>query len=107
MSNSSGGRAAIVLGTLAVAAIPIGALVSNVRAEVDLLQAELVAVPVALVLGLLALSAARRARYRLQRSVRRTGERTVKAGRLMAWTGLYVAVTGGLALGVYGLLRVS
>jgi hypothetical protein len=101
------GRAAIVLGLLAIAAIPAGAVVSWQRAEVRLLQAELVAVPVGFVLGLVALSTARRARYRVERSVRRAGEGTARAARLLAWTGLYLAVTGGLALAFYGVLRVS
>jgi hypothetical protein len=47
----------------------------------------------------------RRARYRLERSVRRAGDGLVRASRLVAWTGVYVAVTGGLALAFYGVLR--
>jgi len=101
------GTLAIVLGLLAIAAIPVGAAVSVVREEVTLLEAEIVAVPVAFVLGLLALSASRRARYRVERSVRRAGEGTARAARFLAWTGLYCAVTGGLALAFYGFLRAS
>jgi hypothetical protein len=108
MSGSkSRARAAIFFGLLAIAAIPAGAVVSWQRPEVHLLQAELVAVPVAFVCGLIALAASRRARYRVERSVRRAGERTARAARWLAWTGLYVAVTGGLALAFYGVLRAS
>ena len=106
-SSRAAGRAALVLGLLAVAAIPAGGAVAAVREEVRLLRAELVAVPVGFVLGLAAVSASRRARYRLQRSVRRAGARTVRAGRFVAWAGLYLAVTGGLALAFYGVLRAS
>ncbi len=40
-------------------------------------------------------------------SVRRAAERSVRVARFLALTGLYVAVTGGLALGFYGLLHVT
>jgi hypothetical protein len=62
-------------------------------------------VPVALVCGFLAVLVARRARFRLDRSVRRAGERLVRTSRWLAWCGLYVAVTGCLALVFYGVLR--
>jgi hypothetical protein len=55
--------------------------------------------------GLLALGLARRARQRLERSVRRAGAGIVRTGRWFAWSGLYLAATGALALGFYGLLR--
>jgi uncharacterized membrane protein YfcA len=106
MSDSrAAARAAIVLGALALAAIPAGVLVANSAGSVELLQAELVAVPVAVVLGLAALSLARRARYRLDRSVHRRGRRKVRVARWVAWAGLYAGITGALALAVYGVLR--
>jgi hypothetical protein len=98
---------AIVLGGLAVAAIPAGVAVANLAAEVELLEAMVVAVPVALVLGLVALSFARRARFRLERSLDPAGRRAVGVGRFLAWAGIYAGVTGALALGVYGVLRWS
>jgi protein-S-isoprenylcysteine O-methyltransferase Ste14 len=100
-------RFALVLGVLSLAAVPVGALASSLRPELTLLEAELVAVPVGLVLGLLALLLSRRARLRLVRSVRRTGEKLVRTARLVAWSGVYVCVTGGLALAFYGVLRAS
>jgi hypothetical protein len=84
---------ALVLGILALAAIPVAA--------------EIVAVPIAFVLGLIAVSLSRRARLRVERSVRRAGEGLVRAARLVAWSGVYIAVTGGLALAFYGVLRAS
>jgi hypothetical protein len=98
---------ALVLGLLALAAIPVAAVVSATSEEIGLLEAELVAVPAAFVLGLVAVSFSRRARYRVERSVRRAGGGLVRAARLVAWTGVYVAVTGGLALGFYGVLRAA
>ena len=73
--------------------------------SVDVLPALEVAVPSALLLGLIGLSASRRARYKLDRSVLRVGERTARFGRFLVWAGIYCALVGGLALGFYGLLR--
>ena len=75
--------------------------------SVDVLPALEIAVPTALVLGLIGLSASRRARYKLDRSVFRVGERTARFGRFLVWAGIYCALVGGLALGFYGLLRVK
>jgi hypothetical protein len=107
MSARPAALTALVLGLLAIAAIPLGAVVAARREDVGLLQAELVAVPAALLLGLVAVSASRRARYRLDRSVRRAGAGLVRAGRVAAWTGVYLGLTGALALAVYGILRAS
>ena len=63
------------------------------------------AVPAGFVLGLIAVSLSRRARARVERSVRRAGEGLVRAARLAAWSGVYVDRTGGLALAFYGVLR--
>jgi hypothetical protein len=107
MSARPAALTALVLGLLAIAAIPAAAVVAASRKEIGLLQAELVAVPAALLLGLLAVSASRRARYRLDRSVRRAGVGLVRAARVAAWTGVYLGLTGALALAFYGLLRAS
>src|SRR5262245_32542288 len=111
MSGSSNAKRpatiALLLGVLALLAIPIGGAVAANRPNVEILQAELVAVPVAFVLGLIAVSMSRRARARVERSVRRAGEGLVRSARLVAWSGVYIAVTGGLALAFYGVLRAS
>jgi hypothetical protein len=39
--------------------------------------------------------------------VRRLSERPVRVARFLALTGLYLGVTGALALGFYGLLHVT
>ena len=104
-SSSSAGWAAVVLGLLAVAAIPAAVAASRFVDDVRLLEAVVVGVPVGLVLALGAVAAARRARYRVERTVYRPGETIARLGRWLAWAGLYVTVTGGLALAFYGLLR--
>ena len=111
MSGSRSARrpatVALILGIAALAAIPAAAAIAAYRSDVDLLPAESVAVPTAFVLGLIALSLSRRARARVERSVRRAGEGLVRTSRVVAWSGVYIAVTGGLALAFYGVLRAS
>jgi hypothetical protein len=108
MSSSSGGRwggrFAVLFGILAVAAIPAGIVVSWRRTGVTLLDGIEGGVAAAFVLGLLAIFAARRGRIRVEKSLSRRGARLVRAGRVLAWTGLYLAAAGGIALGFYGLL---
>jgi hypothetical protein len=96
---------ALILGVLAIAAIPAAVVVAAVREDVEILETVIVGVAASLVLGLLALLASRRARRRVERSVRRAGDGLVRTARLVAWAGVYVGVTGGLALAFYGVLR--
>jgi hypothetical protein len=108
MSSSSGGRwggrFAIFFGILAVAAIPAGIVISWRRTGVTLLEGIEGGVAAAFLLALLAIYAARRGRIRVEKSLNRRGARLVRAGRMLAWTGLYLAAAGGIALGFYGLL---
>jgi hypothetical protein len=99
--------AAIVLGTLALLAIPVAGVLAAMLSSVQAIRATTVAVAAAFVLGLAGVSAARRARFRLDRGVRRAGERVVRVASLLVWAGLYVSVVGALALGFYTLLRLS
>ena len=105
MSSSSEARLAAWLGGLAIVAIPLAGAAAAYTSQVTLLKAVYVAVPVALVAAVVAVRAYRRARVGLERTVRRTGERVVRTARLLSFGGLYVAVTGVLALGFYGLLH--
>ena len=98
---------AIFFGLLAILAVPAGLAAAVFTPGVKVLPALVVAVPAALVCGLIGISAARRARFRVDRSVYRTGARTVGFARFLVLTGLYVAVVSGLALGFYGLLRAA
>ncbi len=107
MSGSREARLAVALGAIAVLAIPVAGACAALTARVQLLPAVYVAVPVAFVAGLGAVAAYRRARAELERSVRRVGEGPVRAARFLAFAGLYLAVTGALALGFYGLLHLT
>ena len=98
---------AIVFGTLAVLAIPVAVAAAVFVPSVDVLPALVVAVPSAFVLALIGISAARRARFRVERSVYRSGERSVRFGRFLVWSGLYVSLVGALALAFYSVLRRS
>jgi hypothetical protein len=108
MRSSNPARiAAVVFGTLAVLAIPAGVAAAVFLPSVDVLPALAVAVASAFVLALLGISAARRARFRVDRSVYRSGEKTVRFGRFLVWSGLYLSLVGALALAFYSVLRAS
>jgi hypothetical protein len=95
-----------VLGLAAVAAIPVGIEVADRSASIDLVHSLYYSVPAAAILGLIAAFSARRARLGVARSVHREGVNLTRASRLLAWTGLYFALIGGISLGVDAFLRV-
>jgi hypothetical protein len=105
MSSSRPAGFSAAFGVLALLAIPAAGAAAAFTTRITLLHAVYVAVPAAFVLALVAFAAYRRARARLERSVRRAGVRIVRTARFLAFAGLYVAVTGALALGFYGLLH--
>jgi hypothetical protein len=90
-----------LLGVLAVATIPATVVVTENRDDLRLLHAG-VAVPVAFLLGVWGILLARRARTRLERTLGRAGGVVpARMGRLLSWLGLYLALIGGISLGVY------
>ena len=94
----------VLLGLLAAAAIPLAVVYADRSPRVELIWAG-VAVPVALVLGLAAIAAARAGRRRAQmRLVRRSGSATARIGRLLGYLGVLLAATGVVALLVYEIL---
>jgi hypothetical protein len=106
MSSSRPSAAvAAFFGFVALLAIPAGGAAAAFTTRVTLLRAVYIAVPVACAAGLIALAAYRHSRARLDRSIQRRGARIVRIARYLAFAGLYVAVTGALALGFYGLLH--
>jgi hypothetical protein len=107
MSSSREARLAVVLGAVAVLAIPIAIAAAKVTGAVELLPGLYVAVPVAFVCGAAGIAAYRRARAVVDRSVRRVGSTPVRAARLLTFAGVYFAATGALALGFYGLLHLK
>jgi hypothetical protein len=104
-SSRTAARAGTVLGALAVLAVPIGVAASRLVKGVTLLEGLYDAIPTAIVLALLALVAARRARLAAQRSVFADRRGPVRTARLLAWLGLYIGVTAGISVGVYWALR--
>jgi hypothetical protein len=97
------GRAAasLLVGLLAVAALPTAIALAEFADRYDLLQAGW-SVPVALVLGLAAVVLARRARVRVERTLGRVGgERTALAGRVFGVLGIMLGLSGAIAVGVY------
>jgi len=91
----------LILGLLAVAAIPVAIVVTEQQGDLRLLHAG-VAVPVAFVLGVLGVRLARRARRRLERTLGRAGGAVpARMGRVFSWLGVYLALIGAIALGVY------
>jgi hypothetical protein len=107
MSSSSRApaRAAAFFGLLAVLAIPAAVAASREIAGITLLHCLYVGVPAAFVLGVIAWACARKARYAMGRSLSLASPGPVRLGRFLAFAGLYVAVTGALALAFYGVLE--
>jgi hypothetical protein len=98
---------AILFGAVALLAVPAAVAASIFVPNLNVLPALVVAVPVAFLCGLIGVSAARRARFKVDRSVYRAGEGTVRFARILVWGGLYVSLVSALALGFYGLLRAA
>ena len=86
-------------------AIPAAVAAARYVSGVTLLRGLYVGVGAAFVLGLVAWACSRKARYALARSVRLGGQGPVRLGRFLALAGLYLAVTGGIALAFYGVLE--
>jgi hypothetical protein len=103
-SKARGGGTAAFFGALAVLAIPVDIVVSKYLNGVELVRSLYVAVPAAAVLSLIALAANRRARLARARSVYAGNGGW---GTRLAWAGLYCAVTGAIALAIYGGLRAA
>ncbi len=93
----------VLLGLLATAAIPAAVVYADRSPSVELIWAG-AAVPVAALLGLAALGAARAGRRRAQLTLRRSGARTAVVGRFLGLFGLLFAGTGTISLAVYAIL---
>jgi len=93
----------VLLGVLATAAIPAAVVYADRSPSVELIWAG-AAVPVAALLGLAALGAARAGRRRAQLTLRRSGARTATLGRFLGLFGLLFAGTGTISLVVYAIL---
>ena len=100
------GRAvgALVLGALATVTMPLAILATRYSGSYELLHAG-VAIPVAVVLGAVAIGFARAAlRLDDMRLGRAGGRRTARLGRALGVLGISLAATCAVALAVYGIL---
>jgi hypothetical protein len=99
-------RASVLAGLVAVAILPAAIAATRWSRQYELLHAAF-AIPVALVLGALAVSLSRRARSRLGPTLGRPrGARTARLGRLLGILGLLLALTAAGSVGIYALLSV-
>jgi hypothetical protein len=98
-------RASVLVGLLAVATMPAAILATRWSRVYELLHAA-AAIPVAALLGLLAVLLARRARSRLAPTLGHPkGTRTARLGRLLGLLGFLLALTAAGSLAVYEVLR--
>jgi hypothetical protein len=92
-----------VLAVLGLAVMPIALLVVDAREDLRLVHTGFV-VPLAAILALSAIVAARRARRKLERTIGRAGgQRAARAGQILGWLGLYLTLIAGISFGVYAL----
>jgi hypothetical protein len=96
--------ASVVVGLLAVAAVPVGVAVSWYFEQVTLVQSSASA-GVAFLLGAYAIVLARRGRERVALTLGRSGgAAAARAGAALGAIGVAAGITVGLAVGFYGLL---
>lgn len=94
----------LVLGVLAVAALPAAVVVAQETRRFELLDAA-GAIPVAAFAGVAALTLARSARRRIERTLGRVGgERTARVGGLLGMLALCLAAAATISLAVYAVL---
>jgi hypothetical protein len=98
---------AFLVSLLALGVLVGGAVVAHLREEVGLYEA-IAAVPLGGLLGLVALSLARRARFEHQRTLGRAGGRVLAAlGRFLGGIAVLAAITAALALVVFAVLTLA
>jgi hypothetical protein len=105
-TRSSNHRAslAVLFGLVAVAAVPVGIVLTGRLAGLDLLDAAW-AVPVAAAAGITALLFARGARGRIQRTLERAGGAgRARLGRILGIAGICIALSGAIAYAFYEIL---
>ncbi len=111
--NNNGGpprpgsaRASVLLGALSLALLPAAIAATRWSQEYELLHAA-IAIPLALLLGALAVLLSRRARSRLGPTLGRPrGARTARLGRVLGILGFLLALTAAGSVGIYALLSV-
>ena len=104
--RSSNHRAslAVLLGLVAVIAVPAAVVASRRTSGITLLDAAW-AIPVAAICGLASLLFVRGARGRLRRTLERAGGTgRIRLGRILGVAGICVALSAAIAVGFYELL---
>jgi hypothetical protein len=100
-------RLSLLFGVVATAALPVGVVLARETERLELLDAGW-ALPVAAVAGLAAVSLARSARRRIERTIGRAGgSAAARSGRFLGALGLATAASGGIALALYAYLITS
>jgi len=95
---------AVLLGLASVAAVPAAVAYTHYQ-DVELIRASWAIAP-GILLGLLALALARRARRRTERTIGRVGGvRLTKLGRFLGALGIYVGLAAAGSIAVYELLN--
>jgi len=95
----------LVTGLASVAALPIAIYLTRFSERYELLHAGFV-IPIAGVLGLLAIALAKRSRLRDALRLEGGGRRgVVRAGRVLGVVGVCIALAALVSLAVYGLLE--
>jgi hypothetical protein len=96
--------ASLVLGLCSVVTVPLAVYLTRFSAGYRLIDSAY-SIPFGAGLGVAAIVAARHARRRNAISLGRVGQRGIaRVGRLLGIAGICLALTGLIALGVYGLL---
>ena len=104
MSGNTRAVAALVVGLLAAATMPVAIVATRYSGSYELLHAGF-AIPVAVVLGGVAIGLARGAlRHDDVRLGRAGGRRTARLGQALGVLGIAFAATCAVALAVYGIL---
>ena len=97
-------RASVFVGLLSVAVLPAAIVATRWSRQYELLHAAF-AIPVAALLGALAVALARRARSRLAPTLGHAkGTRTARVGSALGMLGVLLALTGAGSVGVYAVL---
>jgi hypothetical protein len=104
-SSRTAARAGVLLGALGALAVPLSVVAAQASKSLTLLRGLYYAAPTALVLGALALLAARRARLSSLRSVFSNRGGPIRTARVLGWLAIWAGVTTAIAIGVYWTLR--
>ena len=95
----------MLFGLAGVAAIPAAIVAAELYDVVTLLESA-VSIPPAFVFSLTAVYLGRRTRRQVERTLGRTrGGAVASVGRILGYTGLYLAVTASISVATYYVLR--